>query len=206
MELIADRVEVAGAHAPLLLPTSLTARRGRVTLVAGDPGYGHTALALALGGRVAVAGGSVTLDGSADPASQRRHVALVDVPDVTAPEDSVSVRAALAEQLALAGRPSSRAATRAFLAGHGDAGLAEERFESLLPHERTVLLMDVAASRAATRVLVVAAPDRLGGDPERWWDRARRLAEEGLTVVVQCTHATARALGQPVRHELGVSR
>lgn len=206
MELLADRVEVAGLHGPLLLPTTLHAAPRRVELVAGDPGPGHVALALALAGRIRLAGGSVTLDGDADTAALRRHVALVDVPDVSAPEDAVTVRAAVAEQLALAGLPSSRAATRALLTAHGLQDLAKERFEALDPGARTRLLLDVAARRALTRVLVVTAPDRLGGRPEEWWAAAHRYAGEGLTVVVQCSHATVRALGQPVRHELGATQ
>ena len=205
MELIAHAVEVAGVHAPLLLPTDVRALPRQVTIVAGDPGYGHVALALALGGRVPLESGEVLLDGRADPALLRRHVALVDVPDVTSPEDAVTVRHAVAEQLALAGRPSDRAATRAFLAAHGQERRARDRFETVPGDERTVLLMDVAASRAASRVLVVTAPDRLGGDPQRWWEAARRLADGGLTVVVQCTHDTARRLGQPRHFELGVA-
>lgn len=49
MRLQADRVAVSGAHAPLLPATSVSARTGEVTLVAGEPGYGQAALALALG-------------------------------------------------------------------------------------------------------------------------------------------------------------
>lgn len=205
MELTAYRVSVAGLHGPLLLPTTLLARPGHVTLVAGDPGHGHVALALALGGRVSLAEGVVALDGRSDEDLRRRHVALVDVPNVTAPESAVSVRSAMAEQLALAGRPASRGATRAFLTGHGVEG-AGERFESLPPSTRTVLLMDAAASRAGTRVLVVAAPDRFGGDPPGWYAAAERLAADGLTVVVQVTHATARQLALPATFELGVTR
>jgi hypothetical protein len=206
MELTADHVSVAGLHGPLLLPTSLSAGPGRVTLVAGDPGPGHVALALALGGRVALAEGEVTLDGDPGEELRRRHVALVDVPDVTAPEDAVSVRSAVAEQLALAGRPASRAATRAFLGAH-DVEDPRGRVDHLAPSERTILLMDVAASRSATRVLVVAAPDRFGGHPSSWYPTAQRLAAEGLTVVVQVTHATARQLAVPATtFELGVAR
>lgn len=204
MELIADRVGVAGTHSPLLLPTSLRALPGEVTLVAGDPGYGHVALALALGGRVRTEG-AVRLGGSDDPDLRRRHVTLVDVPDVTSPEGAVSVRSAVAEQLALAGRPAGRSATRAFLEGHELQGHAADRFESVSPQQRTVLLMDVAAARVGTKVLVLSAPDRLGGDPEHWWHAAQQAASDGFTVVVQCTHATARHLGQPVRFELGVA-
>ncbi|MGZ4172564.1 MAG: hypothetical protein ACXVRN_14475 [Solirubrobacteraceae bacterium] len=205
MELVADQVGVAGTHDPLLLPTSLAAAPRQVTVVAGDPGYGHVALALALGGRLALSTGSVTLDGSADTQLRRRHVALVDLPEVTSPEPAVKLRAVVAEQLALAGRPAGRAATRAFLAGRRQEDLAPARFETIPPHERTALLLDIAASRAETRVVVLAAPDRLGGDPGYWWRAAQGAAEDGLTVVVQCTHATARHLGQPVHYELGVS-
>lgn len=204
MELIADHVGVPGTHGPLLLPTSLRALPGEVTLVAGDPGYGHVALALAFGGRVRIQG-VVTLAGSDDPDLRRRRVALVDVPDVTSPEGAVSVRSAVAEQLALAGRPAGRSATRAFLEGHELQDHAGDRFESLPPERRTVLLMDIAASREDTRVLVLSAPDRLGGDPEYWWHAAAQAAADGFTVVVQCTHATARHLRQPVRFELGVA-
>ncbi len=205
MELLADQVSIAGLHGPLLLPTTLTAHPRRVTLVTGDPGYGHLALALALAGRVPLAAGAVTLDGDPSVALRRRHVALVDAPDVTSPEDGLSVRAAMAEQLALAGRPSSRAATRALLAAHGVRELEGERFEAVAPEVRAVLLMEVAAARAATRVLVLVAPDRLGGDPDPWWRTAHRLAEEGLTVVVQCAHATARQLDVTAPFELGVA-
>ncbi len=205
MELTAHSVSVGGLHGPLLLPTTLAAHPGHVTLVAGDPGYGHVALALALGGRVPLAQGEVSLDGDPSEDLRRRHVALVDVPDVTAPEDAVSVRAAVAEQLALAGRPASRAATRAFLAGHG-VDAARDRFETLPASTRTVLLMHAAATRAATRVLVVAAPDRFGGDPTGWYAAAEQLAATGLTVVVQVTHATARVLALPATFELGVDR
>ncbi|NNM45686.1 hypothetical protein [Knoellia koreensis] len=203
MELIADRVEVAGVRGLLLLPTSLRAEPRHPVLVAADPGYPSVALALAIGGRVPLAGGSVTLDGDPDPMRRRRHVSLVDVPDVTSPEDAVSVHSAVAEQLALAGRPSDRAATRAVLAAHGLEDYAHERFEALDATDRTLLLMDIAASRATTRVLVVAAPDRHGGSPEAWWRAAHRLASTGLTVVVGCSHATVRALGDPPHFAVG---
>jgi hypothetical protein len=41
MKLQAGAVAVSGAHAPLLLATSVTARTGEVTLVAGDPDTGR---------------------------------------------------------------------------------------------------------------------------------------------------------------------
>nr|WP_284289005.1 hypothetical protein [Angustibacter aerolatus] len=59
MRIACHDLTVRGAHGPMLQPTSLTATTGEVTLVAGQPGHGHTALALALAGRLVPAGGSV---------------------------------------------------------------------------------------------------------------------------------------------------
>lgn len=203
MNLVAHQVSVAGLHGPLLLPTSLDAPPADVTLVAGDPGYGHVALALALGGRVDLASGEVRLDGDDAASLRRRHVALVDVPDVTAPEEALSVKAVLEEELALAGLPAGRTAAHRFLAERGSLELAGVRWEHVAGHLRTAWLMETAAARDGIRVLVVAHPDRHGGDPHRWWDAARSFADRGLTVVVQCTHATARQLGHFDAYELG---
>lgn len=203
MNLVAHQVSVAGLHGPLLLPTSLDAPRADVTVVAGDPGYGHVALALALGGRADLASGMVRLDGDDTASLRRRHVALVDVPDVTAPDEALSVKAVLEEELALAGLPSGRTAAHRFLAERGSLELAGARWEHVAGHLRTAWLMETAAARDGIRVLVVAHPDRHGGDPHRWWDAAQSFADRGLTVVVQCTHATARQLGHFDGYELG---
>ncbi|MCE1178235.1 MAG: hypothetical protein LWW86_04290 [Micrococcales bacterium] len=203
MELIADRATVAGPHVPLLPPTSLVAPPRRVTMVTGPPGTGLTTLALALGGRIRLAAGAVLLDGEADARRLRRHVQLVDVTDVSAPLDEVPVAFAASEQLALAGRPSGRAPTHQLLAERGLEHLSAQRFESVEGPDRAVLLMDAAAQRTATRVLVLGEPDRFGGDPSIWWARAEELAQEGLTVVVLCASGTASQLDQPVRYRLG---
>lgn len=205
MELVAERVSVGGAHEPLLLATSVVAPPARVTLVAGDSGYGHVALSLALGGRMQLASGTVSLGGDSRLATLQRHVALVDVPDVTAPLDALPVHAVIAEELALAGRPCRKSDARAFLEAHGAGDLAGERFEAVRPGQRTAWLSEIAAQETAARVLVLGHPDRHGGDPSAWWPTALGLAGEGLTVVVQCTHLTIRELGQPIHYELGVT-
>ena len=67
MQLTADAVAVAGTRSPLVRPTSFTAPPARVTAVAGDPGYGQVALALALAGRMPLAAGRVLLEGLRRP-------------------------------------------------------------------------------------------------------------------------------------------
>jgi len=203
VQLVADEVAVAGARSPLVQPTSFIAPSSRVTTVAGDPGYGQVALALALAGRMPLAGGRVLLDGLDDPAVLRGHVAIVDVPGVSAPEDGLAVHHVLAEELAFAGRPSGRRAVTAFLAEHGIEATADAPFETLAPHDRVHVLAHAAAERTATRVLVLTNPDRRGGDARTWWPVLEDLAAEGITVVVQLTHATMRQLDLAVGAELG---
>lgn len=205
MELIADSVGVAGRRSPLLQPTSLQAPPSRVTLVAGNPGYAQAALALALGGRIPLATGRVTLDGDPSDELRRRHVALVDLPDVTAPEDGLAVWQVLAEDLAFAGRPCHRPDAETFLAGHLPDCDPDAPFEELDPADRVRILVNSAAIRPAVRVLVVCGPDRRGGDARAWLPDVVRLARGGLTVVMLVTHATTRQLATPVRYELGVA-
>lgn len=206
MHLSVEDVHVAGSHAPLLLPTHLEARSGEVTLVAGDPGYGHVALALVIGGHLASTGGRVTLDGDPDVTRRQRAVALVDLAGVSEPEASVPVHAVLGEQLALARCRARRRDVRAFLGERGAGELWGERWEHVPAGERTAWLAELATRRAGVGVVVLANPDRFGGDPFAWWSVAEGLAARGLAVVVQCTHDSARLLRHPVRHELGGTR
>ncbi|HET8601460.1 MAG TPA: hypothetical protein VFL99_14115 [Segeticoccus sp.] len=198
-------VAVDGPHAPLLLPTSLTARTGAVTLAVGDHGDAHVALALVLGGQLEPDAGRVTFGGSADPALRRRHAALVDVPGVTAPDPGVSVHDVVGEELALAHQPARRRHVRAVLEAQGLNGLAGARWESVPAEARTRVLTELAARRATVDLMVLAHPDRFGGRPDRWWRLAQDLAEQGLAVVVQCSHASARLLGAHDYAQLGVA-
>ena len=203
MHLIVEDAHVAGSHAPLLLPTSLEARSGEVALVAGDPGYGHVALALAIAGHLPLTGGSVTLDGDADIERRRRAVALVDLAGVSEPEASVAVHAVLGEQLALAGERARRSDVRAFLAERDGSALWSERWEHVPTGARTAWLAELASRRPGVELVVLANPDRFGGDPFDWWSVAQALAARRLAVVVQCTHDSARLLRHPIRHQLG---
>jgi hypothetical protein len=205
MNLQADAVTVSGAHAPLLLATSVTAHTGEVTLVAGDPGYGQVALALALGGRLVPSSGDIRLEGVDDPGAFRSRVALVDVPNVTEPEEGLTVRAVIAEELALSHQRARAGDVRAFLAAQDGGRHGGLRWEELPSGLRTQWLADLAARRAGVDFLVLASPDRFGGDPCHWWKVAKVLADMGKGVIVQCTHASARLLSEPVAYELGVS-
>src|SRR4051794_17370401 len=112
-------VRVDARPLPLLEPTTLAIRSGERLLVAGEPGHGHTALALALAGRLKVDAGFVELDGSRSGRALRRAVALVDVPGVSEPDPVLPLGTAVAEELAMAGRQARHGAVRNYLDGRG---------------------------------------------------------------------------------------
>jgi energy-coupling factor transporter ATP-binding protein EcfA2 len=184
-------VRVDARPVPLLEPTSLTVRSGERLLVAGEPGHGHTALALALGGRLKVDAGAVELDGSRSARALRRGVALVDVPGVSEPDAVLPLGSVVAEELAMAGLPTRHGAVPEFLAARGLDEMAAFPLEAVPPAARTRVLAEIAAQRPGVVALVITVPDRFGGDPRAWWALAGELAGAGFAVVVTCTDASA---------------
>lgn len=195
LELRTRDVAVDGPHAPLLHPTTLRVVSGQRLLVAGEPGHGHTALALLLAGRLLPSAGRVTLDGQDDLATRQRAVALVDTPGVTEPDEVLPLGTVVGEGLAMAGRPARRASVHDFLRARGLDHLIGRRLETVPAVNRTRVLTDLAALRPDVGAVVLTAPDRHGAPPGTWWSLAADLAAQDLAVVVTCTHASVELLG-----------
>ncbi|MGN6302206.1 MAG: hypothetical protein ACTHN8_14090 [Angustibacter sp.] len=161
----------------------------------GDPGHGHTALALALAGRLAH-DGAVDLDGDSRPRRLQQAVALVDVPGVSEPDGALPVTTVVAEELATAGLSTRRSAVRELLAG---VGLSEppSRFDALDVRTRVSLLAGLAARRPGVRFLVVTLPERHGATPEAWLPPLQALADQGLGVLVTVGLGTGRLIDLP---------
>jgi hypothetical protein len=194
MELEATGIGVRGPHAPLLHATSLTVADHQLVLLTGYPGPGHVAASLGLSGRLKLDTGSVRLDGTTDPALLRRHVAVVDTPGITEPDDALPVQTVVGEELAIAGRKAGRRAVLEWLTEHDAAEHAGKRFEHLPVDVRTRLLTELTVARPDVRVVVLTMPDRHGGDPHAWYELGRGLAAQGYGVVVTCADASARLL------------
>lgn len=193
MRLTVDTLSVPGpsGRGDLLVgPTSFVAEPGEVTVVTSDPGVPITALALALGGAVTLAAGSVDLWGSTDPRVLQKHVALVDVAGITAPEDALSVRAVVQEQLALARQGSRRRDVQRLMDAH-DVRDHSLRWDHVPAGTRTDILLELATRRPATQVIVLAGPDRHGGEARDWYAAAQRTAADVFTVVVLCSADSA---------------
>src|SRR3954463_728371 len=97
--LSATGVAVGGRPRAMLPPTDVELRTGEVRAVVGEPGHGHTALALVLAGRLRPDSGDVWLDVSGLARPRQRAVALVDVPGVSEPDEIVPMMTILGEEL-----------------------------------------------------------------------------------------------------------
>lgn len=188
-------VTVDGPHAVLLAPTSATIESGAVTIVDGPPGTGHTAFSLLLAGRLRPSSGTVLVDGESDGQRLRREVAVVDVPDVSEPDDVVPLSTSIGEELAMAGLPAGRRHVQAWLEGHGAEQWRHTRVEDVPPDVRISVLADAAARRPGVGAVVLCCPDRYGASPEAALGIAHDLADEGLAVCLQLTTNTLRAVG-----------
>ncbi len=192
-----EGVTVSDRRRVLLAPTSFELRTGTLHVAHGDPGHGHTLLALALAGRLTGYDGTVTLDGSTNAGRLQQMVALVDVPGVSEPDDNVPLRTIVGEELAMAKHRARRSAVHTWLDDNGLAEHLDARMEDLPTTARLTALARLAALRPGVRFLVLVLPERSGELADSWLPVAHRLADEGLGVVVTTSDGVARQLGVP---------
>jgi energy-coupling factor transporter ATP-binding protein EcfA2 len=207
MQIVLDGVAVQGRRDPMLAPFDLTWRTGEAVLVAAEPGHGHTALALAATGRLVPSSGTVTLEDAPPtdpPLSLSDVTAVVDVPGVSEPVESIPVRTHVAEDLALARRRTLPRDVAGWIAAHGLDDVAGLRVDQLDALTRTRMLVALAAERADVHFLVLTLPDRHGGAPAGWWGVACDAAAAGYGVLVQCSRASARLLGAEIPPDVTV--
>jgi len=176
----------------MLPPTDVELRTGEVRALVGEPGHGHTALALILAGRLRPDAGDVALDRSVLDRTRQAAVALVDVPGVSEPDELVPFGTVLGEELAMAGQPARRRAVRAWASDVAPG----RRTEDIPAARRTELLLRAAALRSGVRFLVLTLPDRWGVTPAEWGPVTDELARHGYGVLV--------TVGETSRHLLEV--
>ena len=203
MQLVLEDITVYGRRGPLLELDRFTVSTGECVLMAGEPGQGHTAMALVATGRLSPFSGRVRLvrdDGSTteDRKERRRLTAVVDLPAVSEPDDAVPVGTVTAEGLALARRGAVPGEPTRWLERHDMGALRTVRVDEVGGAVRTALLTALAAERKEVRFLVLSLPDRHGGEPADWWEIAQAYASFGYGVVVQCGRSSARDLGADI--------
>ena len=189
--LCVQQLSVTGRRDDLLPPTSLEAARGDLLLVEGVRQDQRTALALALSGRMKPSAGSVNWDGNARIKVLRKASTVIDSPGVNEPEQHLSVRDLVTEDLALVPR-RHRGAPRStpWLRLNNFDDIAGLWTEQLPAGRRIELLTALALANPDTNLLVVDSPDRHSGDAADWLPRLRELAHDAgrpLAVVATVT-------------------
>ncbi|MGN6442205.1 MAG: ABC transporter ATP-binding protein [Arthrobacter sp.] len=175
--LSARQLHAKGRRDPLLPPTSLTVRRGGLLLVTGERQDQRTALSLLLSGRMKASGGDVSWDNSPRTKQLRLAAALVDSPGVNEPEEHLSVRDLVTEDLALIPRRYRGALLSGpWLKVNRFEDIADLWTEQLEPQRRLELLTALALANPRTDLLVVDSPDRHSADGLTWLPRLRELA------------------------------
>ena len=187
-------VAVRNRHRTLLEPTSLSVRSGQVAVAYGDPGYGHTALALVLAGRLKPDRGSVTIGGIAAPKARQGTVALLDVPGVSEPDPKNKLSTIVGEELAMAGFSAQSRKVKSWLGEQGYADFGKERIEDLPGAVRIAVLARLAALRDDVAFAVMSLPELHGGLPEWWLETAKVLTDENIGVLVTTSIGVAANL------------
>jgi hypothetical protein len=184
-----------GRNGSSLPETTVRFETDAATLARAETERRPTVLGLLASGRMRPDTGRVLIDGAVDNADLRTRVALVDAPDVSDPAADVTVTGVVMEELMFAGLPGSRRDAMLTLAQLELGAYAKTSMADLPPAVRIRLLTELAVLRDGVEGLVIAAPDRHGGDPLDWWRIARALAARGYAVLVIAGDASAAAIG-----------
>lgn len=186
-----QQLHVKGRRDDLLPPSSLRVGRGELLLVTGERQDQRTALALTISGRMKPTGGQIAWDANERIKSRRLASGLVDSPNVNEPEQHLSVRDLVTEDLALIPRRYRGALlSKPWLKVNSFEDIADLWTEQLAPDRRIELLTALALANPHTDLLVVDSPDRHGSHPADWLPRLEELAYDGgrpLAVVVTVT-------------------
>lgn len=139
--------------------------------------------------------GRVSWDGDAGIKRRRLASALVDSPSVNEPEQHLSVRDLVTEDLALIPRRYRGALlSKPWLKVNSFEDIADLWTEQLAPDRRVELLTALALANPHTDLLVVDSPDRFTADTADWLPRLEQLASDaGRPLAVVATVAAIPA-------------
>lgn len=175
--LTTNQLHIDGRHHTLLPATTIEARRSEVLLIQADGQERRTALALALTGRMKPSAGTVSIGHDASLAALRRRSAIIDAPEVNAPENHLTVKSLASEDLALVPfKFRDRTRPTAWLVKHGFRDILDEWIEALEPTRLLQLQLELALANRDIDVVVVDSPDRHTADTSAWLPLLEQLA------------------------------
>jgi hypothetical protein len=139
--------------------------------------------------------GNISWDGESGIKRRRLASALVDSPGVNEPEQHLSVRDLVTEDLALIPRRYRGALlSKPWLKVNSFEDIADRWTEQLPPDRRVELLTALALANPHTDLLVVDSPDRHTAETSEWLPRLEQLAyDAGRPLAVVATVAAIPA-------------
>jgi len=185
--LAADRLTAKGRRGTVFADVSLRAELGQLVAVSGEGGDGRTALLLALAGRFALSGGTLSVEGRSRPAQIRRRFTVAQAEPAIGLDDHHTVGDAIKETITVSGKAATAANIRAWLDRLGvdvDTGDAV----GLLPRFERIRFAIACAAASRTPALVVDDADTglNGAGGERVFETLRAVADAGQLVVAAC--------------------
>lgn len=175
--LTTNQLHIDGRRHTLLPATTLEAARGEVLLVQADGQERRTALALALTGRMKPSTGEVALGHDDSMSGLRRRSAIVDAPEVNAPEHHLTVRSLASEDLALVPfKFRDRTRPTEWLRRNGFEDILPKWIEEVHPGRLLHLQLELALANKDVELVVVDSPDRHTADDDAWLPLLTRLA------------------------------
>lgn len=191
--LSAQQFHIKGRHHTLVPSTSLEAQRGELLLVQADGQERRTALALGLSGRMRPTSGSVALGHEDSLKSLRKKSAIVDAPEVNEPENHLTVRSLVAEDLAMVPfKFRDRTRPTAWLVKKGFRDILGLWVEELDPARRLQLQVELALADGNIELLVIDSPDRHSNDPAMWLPYLQEVVQ-GRVGLPEGAHAGSAA-------------
>lgn len=167
--LTAHQLHIAGRHHTLVPATTLEAHRAQVLLVQANGQERRTAVSLALTGRMKPTSGSVALGHDPAMGSLRKRSAIVDSPEVNEPENHLTVRSLVSEDLALVPfKFRDRTRPTAWLVKHGFRDVLDKWVEELDADRLLHLQLELALANRDVDLLVVDSPDRHSANSAEW--------------------------------------
>jgi len=159
-----------------------------------EPQITRTALSLVLSGRMKPDSGTVSWEGHSELKSLRRHSALVDSPEINAPESHMKVRDLVAEDLSLVPVPIWRKrGIDGWLKQYGFASVADQWVDALDPIVRLQILARLSEEYHPVQLTVFDSPDRHGIEEAHWLQLLESMAHShrNLAVVAVVSRAPA---------------
>ena len=175
--LTTHQLHIDGRHHTLLPATTLEALRGDLLLVQADGQSRRTALALALTGRMKPSTGTVAMGHEGSMATLRRRSAIIDAPEVNAPEHHLTVRSLASEDLALVPlKFRDRTRPTEWLVRHGFRDILDKWVEEVDSGRLLHLQLELALADSCVDLVVIDSPDRHTANTDAWLPLLTRLA------------------------------